>query len=359
MNGDFRLAVVDPGGSVDYHRMSAADPAAEPDQGHHHSPVELCAFAACTGGTFHGCRTRRDLLTAGSCHGVPSDTHAVLLLVDKMRQCQRLLEQYQRAGKTVVITFTEAGTMQIAKMLDTPARVRGFFEVCQAADGAIAVTPEGVPVLRAAGARHVELIPTPCPADVPSWDFSVPAEHRSGVLIGTTYFHANERNHMAGLMAARRLVAPFGERATVVIDMSDPYDRQMRAELEAWWPDGSLRVVEGPLPFFRFLRLLATHKLVFQLDQAAGCGQVGALALLCRIPCVGGYGGHERVIFPHLCGFGRTTEELVGLAARLLGDPAEVDAAVAAALTLATGKIGFGVSRSRLEKYFAQVGRRQ
>jgi hypothetical protein len=357
MSADFRLAVVDPGGSTDYHRMDAADPAAEPEQGYHHSPVELCAFAACTGGTFHGCRTRRDLFTARTCHGVPAETNAVLLLVDKMRQCRQLLEQYQRSGKTVVITFTEAGTMQIAKMLDTPARVRGFFEVCRRADGAIAVTPEGVPVLRAAGARQVELIPTPCPVDVPAWDFSVPAGQRQGILIGTTYFHANERNHMAALAASRHLAASAGERVTVVIDMSDPYDRRMRAELAAWWPDESLRVVEGPLPFFRFLRLLATHKLVFQLDQAAGCGQVGALALLCRIPCVGGYGGHERVIFPHLCGFGRDTAELVELAERLLADPAEAETAVTTAIALANETIAFGVARSRLEKYFAQVGR--
>jgi hypothetical protein len=357
MGADFRLAVVDPGGSPDYHRMDTADPSAEAELGYHHSPVELCAFAACTGGAFHGCRTRRDVVTAGSCQGVPEGTPAVLLLVDKMRRCRRLIDQYHRAGKTVVITFTEAGTMQIAQMLRNPARIRGFHEVCRRADGAIAVTPEGVPVLRDAGARHVELIPTPCPIDVPSWDFSVPVDDRTGILIGTTYFHANERNHFAALAASRQLAADFDEQVTVVIDMTDPYDRRMRAVLESWWPDRSLRVVEGPLPFFRYLRLMATHRLVFQLDQAAGCGQVGALALLCRIPCVGGYGGHEREIFPHLCGFGRSTADLMRLATRLLTDRAEADAAVAHAVSLAMKRISFGVARNRLAEYYARVGR--
>jgi hypothetical protein len=104
---------------------------------------------------------------------------------------------------------------------------------------------------------------------------------------------------------------------------------------------------------------MATHKMVFQLDQAAGCGQVGALALLCRIPCVGGYGGHERVIFPHLSGFGRTPPELVELAARLLADPAGAEAAVATAMTYAHERVAFGQARDRLQKYFHMVGNQQ
>jgi len=338
--------------------MEAIDPAAESADGYHHSPVELCAFAACTGGSFHGCRNRRDVITAGSCQGVPDDTSAVLLLVDRMRQCLRLLDQYQQRGKTVVITYTEAGTMQIAKMLGTPARLRGFFEVCRRADGAIAVTPEGLPVLHGAGARHVEFIPNPCPVDIPGWDFSVPADRRAGILIGTTYFHANERNHLAALVSIRSLAESLGERVTVVINMSDPYDRRMREALQSWWRTDSLRVVEGPLTFFAFLRLMANHKLVFQLDQAAGCGQIGGLALLCRIPCIGGYGGHERVIFPHLSGFGRSTGELVSIAARLLQDPSEAEDAVGTAVRLASEQAAYGVVRSRLETLFATVGRR-
>jgi len=357
-SSDFRIAVVDPAGSTDYHRMEFSHPEAEHMDGPYHSPVELCAFAACTGGTFHGCHTRRDLFLARSAQAVPEDTKAVLLLVDRMRTCRRLLEHYKKAGKTVVVTFTEAGTMQIAKMLDTPARVRGFFEVVRRADGAIAVTPEGLPVMRAAGARHVELIPTPCPVDVPGWDFSIPAEDRHDILIGSTYFHANERNHVAALVGLKRIAETAGQRVTVVIDMTDPYDRQMRAELESWWQGDSLRVVEGPLNFFAFFRLMATHKMVFQLDQAAGCGQIGALALLCRIPCVGGYGGHERVIFPHLSGFGRTPGELLEISARLLADPDEAEKTVATAMALAHERVAFGQARDRLEKYFDMVGRR-
>jgi len=356
MSTDFRLAVVDPAGSPDYHRMEAVNPRGTLADGAYHSPVELCAFAACTGGTFHGCQSRRDLLTARSCWDVPSDTSAVLLLVDKMRRCRQLIDRYHQAGKTVVITFTEAGTMQIARMLETPARLRGFVGVCERADGAIAVTPEGLPVLRSCGARHVELFPTPCPVDVPGWDFSVPADQRHGILLGTTYFHANERNHMAALVSIGRLAESIGEQVTVVIDMSDSYDRSMRGELESWWRSDTLHVVEGPLTFFRFLRLLARHKIVFQLDQAAGCGQIGGLAVLSRIPCVGGNGGHERVVFPHLCGFSRTIGELSDIAEQLLMYPDKAEAAVATALKLANERVAFGVARSRLETYFAKVG---
>jgi hypothetical protein len=111
------------------------------------------------------------------------------------------------------------------------------------------------------------------------------------------------------------------------------------------------------LTFFTFLRLMATHRLVFQLDQAAGCGQVGALAALCRIPCVGGYGGHERVIFPHLSGFGRTPGQLLDIAGRLLTDPDEAERAVATAMAFAHEQVAFGQARDRLEKYFDMVGR--
>lgn len=357
MCSSFRLAIADPKGSPEYHRMGWRGLSPESEDGYYHSPVELCAFAECTGGSFFGCHTNRDSLFATTCLSIPKDMRAVLLLVQQMPRCARLIDRYHRAGKTVVITFTEAGTMQIAKMLDGPRRLRGFFEVCRRADGAIAVTSEGAAVLRAGGARHVELIPNPCPVDLPNWDFSVAADKRRGILIGTTYFHADERNHMAALMSIRKLAESTGERVTVVIDRTDRYDREMQEVLTAWWPDELLRIEIGPLPFLKFLRLMATHKLVFQLDQAAGCGQIGGLALLCRMPCVGGYGAHERVIFPHLCGYGRDVAELVEIAGQLLTDPAAADRAMTKALALAQQHAAYGVIRPRLEALFAMLGR--
>ena len=47
-----------------------------------------------------------------------------------------------------------------------------------------------------------------------------------------------------------------------------------------------------------YLRKMASHKLVFQLDVGNGSGRVAGDALLCRIPCVGGNGVTERLIFP-------------------------------------------------------------
>lgn len=349
---DFRLAVADPGGGIEYHG-TGYDFAGAPLRDH--PPVELCAFAACTAGAFYGCRTRREWFTVGGCRDVNDDISAVLLLVARMPQCLSLLEDYHRRGKTVAVTFTEQGTMQIALALAKPKLVRQFHEICRRADGALGVTPEAVSMLEGAGARNVELIPNPIPIDDPAWDFSVPVEQRRGILVGTTYFHANERNHVAALLSLRELARTTGEPISVVIDQSTRYDRRMGKRLRRWWPDeGTLRIIDGPIPFLRFLRLMATHRVVFQLDQAAGCGQVGAEALLCRIPCVGGYGGHERVIFPELCGYGRGTEELVAITARLLADPQYYEAEVARGLALAE-PISFAASRVRLAEYFAKI----
>ena len=84
---------------------------------------------------------------------------------------------------------------------------------------------------------------------------------------------------------------------------------------------GLLRVIEGRKPYPRYLRLVAKHKLVWQLDASAVPGQVAGDALLCRVPCVGGNGTTERLVFPDLCGHGRTTEQLFDIAARLLEHP--------------------------------------
>jgi hypothetical protein len=342
MPDEFRLAVVEEHLGNDSHPAQYPDFAGAPPE--NHIPVDVCAFAACTAGTYH-----RKYQT------VPAATSNVLLLLDKLASCLQALTELQGAGKTVAVTFAEAGTMQVADLLSAPEALRDFHEICRRADAAIATTPEGASVFRGAGARNVELIPTPCPVDDPRWDFSVPPEQRRGILIGTFEFCTHYRNHVAALLSARRIAEVTGEPVTLIRG-GRRYNRRMAEQVQRHWPAGLLRVIEGPLPALRFVRLMATHKLVFQLDQAGAAGQVAGEALLCRIPCVGGHGGIERVVFPELCGFGHTPEQLVDLAIRLLEQPSEAEAAVEGALSIAAERLSFTSSRARLADLYARIG---
>jgi hypothetical protein len=158
-------------------------------------------------------------------------------------------------------------------------------------------------------------------------------------------FHRSERTIPAGTTA-------------VVLLIGEDLKACRRALLElrrASKTDGLLRVVRSRLPYARYLQLMAGHKLVFQLDQSAAPGQVAGDALLCRIPCVGGNGTIERLVFPDLCGHGRTTAELVDIAVRLLEHPSEADAAVAQASSLATQQLSFAVLARRLAAFFQKI----
>jgi hypothetical protein len=355
---DLRLAVIDPRGASSDHPREYPDFAGAPTaERERHKPAELCAFAACTRGTFHGCGIRRRGWSLGA------DTVAVLVMLADMPRCLRLIRRLRSPGKTVAVTFAEAGLMQTAELLDHPAALEAFFGICELADGAIAASPEGVPLFRAGRARHVEFIPTPAPVDDPRWDFSIPPEQRGGILAGTVEFgrytspmNSYPRNHLAALLSLSEVAQSTGEPVTTVINGSR-YERRMAELAMSRFPPGLLRLIDGPLPALRFVRLMARHKLVFQFDQSAAVGQIAAEALMCRIPCVGGYGTTERLAFPDLCGHGRTTEQLTELASHLIEDPEDADVAVKKALALATERLSYSAVRTQLTEFYAKIGR--
>jgi hypothetical protein len=105
------------------------------------------------------------------------------------------------------------------------------------------------------------------------------------------------------------------------------------------------------------LRLLAKHKLVWQLDASGVPGQVAGDALLARVPCVGGNGATERLAYPDLCGHGRDVDGLFDLAARLLEHPHDCEAVMERALNTAREKLSFGAVEKRLESFFRRIAR--
>ena len=333
------LAVLNPGGNDPEQHFP--DFAGTPDDAAH-APVNHHAFAACTGGAFY----RKD-------QAIPAEVkHVLLLLRSDLKASRNALSELRRAGKTVAVSLKEAGAFQVAELLGKADKLRLFQEICQRADAAIATVPDLAPLYLGAGARRVEFLPTPYPVEDARWDFSTPLEERRGIFIGTREFGTPSRNHLAALLAIRQIAEPMQEHVTV-FNGDGWRGRRMLARLQ--FADGLLRVVENRLPYPHYLRLMAQHRLVWQLDASAVPGQVAGDALLCRIPCVGGNGTTERLAFPDLCGHGRTPEQLFDLAARLLEHPYDAHEAVARALDLARERLAFAPVAQRLTSLFARL----
>ena len=94
------------------------------------------------------------------------------------------------------------------------------------------------------------------------------------------------RNHAAALFAARQISDATGCRVTVYNFDGRKGERLLkqigfRAESPAHLPRA-----EGD--YVGYLRVVAEHKLVFEMDTSFVPGQVAGDALLCRLPCVGG-----------------------------------------------------------------------
>jgi hypothetical protein len=121
------------------------------------------------------------------------------------------------------------------------------------------------------------------------------------------------------------------------------------------FPEGKLRLIEKWKAYPDYLRDVARHKIVLQLDRSHVPGQVAGDALLCRIPCVGGDGAIERIAFSKTCGEGRTISEIASMALDLLNNAELREAVVVESQERARERLSFEMVRSQLEKLFANV----
>jgi hypothetical protein len=309
-----------------------------------HAPVNYHAFAACTGGGFY-----RDW------QAIPPDTRAVIVLLTRdLSRAAKAIIGLRRTKRAVVLAWKEAGGHQLADQLASAGRLAFFRELCERSDGAIATTPDLVPLFLWCGAPRVEFIPTPYPVEDARWDFARPEEERRGVLIGTREFFTPTRNHLAALLLIRRLAEGMGEPVTVFNGDGWRGRRLLRG---LGYAAGMLRVVEERLPYPKYLRAVAKHRFVFQLDASTVPGQVAGDALLARVPCVGGHGTTERLVFPELCGHGRTHEQLFDLAARLFEHMHDGAEHVVQALDKARHTLSFARGAEALRSFFEPLCR--
>ncbi|HXM32083.1 MAG TPA: hypothetical protein VN921_00400 [Chthoniobacterales bacterium] len=331
----FRLTVLNPGGrDPEQHFPDGAGDTAQT-----HAPINFHAYAACTRGSFH-----RETKSA-SAEGTP----VLLLLRGDFRASESALAALQNEGRVVAVSLKETGLHQIAQQLRDPAKLARFTGIVKRADGCIAPTPEAADFFRAIrGGERVAFIPTPYPIEDSRWNFSRPLEERSGIFIGTREWDVPSRNHLGALLLARSLSDETGAQVTVF-----NYDGRKGARLlaEIGFAAEKLRVFDRKLAYPDYLREVAKHKIVLQLDTSFVPGQVAGDGLLCRIPCVGGNGAIDRLAFPDTCGHARSIEEIRQIASRLFSDRKFYEQRVEAIESIASPRLSFEVVAKQLEEF--------
>src|SRR5436189_1233625 len=340
----FRLTVLNPGGRDPEQQFQNVP---VPGEGAH-PPINFHAFAACTSGAFHFNPPR----------AVAENTPVLLLLRSDFRSSERALRDLKKQGRIVAVSLKETGLHQIAQQLRGGARLSRFMKILAEADGCIATTPEAAEIYKRVRSKRdpatVALIPTPYPVEDRRWIFSVPANEQSGIFVGTRERDVPSRNHFAGLLVARQLCEATGEPVSVA-NLDGHKGRRLLDELR--FPKGKLRLIEKWKSYPDYLRDVAQHKIVLQLDRSHVPGQVAGDALLCRVACVGGDGAIERIAFPKTCGEGRSNTEIVSMALDLLKNADLRASIVAESQKHALERLSFQAVRSQLGDFFARLQR--
>src|SRR3989441_10761741 len=339
---DFRLTVLNPGGrDPEQHFQEIASP-----DGQEHPPVNFHGYAACTRGVFHY-DTRRAIAEA---------TPVLLLLRRDFRNSERALSELKKHGRTVAVSLKETGLHQIAQQLCDHEKLSRFMKIVGQADGCIATTPEAAEIYQRARCKYgpatVAFVPTPYPLEDRQWNFSLPPNEQSGIFLGTREWDVPSRNHFAALLVARQLCEATGEPVTVV-NLDGFKARRLLWELR--FPEGKFRLIEEEKPYPDYLRVMARHKIVLQLDRSSVPGQVAGDALLCRIASVGGDGAIERIAFPKTCGNGQTIDQVASIALELLKNAGSRAAIVAKSQQRALERLSFQAVRCQLAKFFARL----
>jgi hypothetical protein len=251
-----------------------------------HAPINYHAYAACMRGQF--------LRTVES---VPAGTRIALVLLRKrnLRPALAAIAKLKARGIRAWVSLKESGAHQVADLLASYDRALLFRQICAASDGYLSSTPDLESLYRASGCRDGFFAPTPYPVDEPGWDFGIPLEKRVGILVGTREFDVPSRNHWHAVAVAAALGREL-EMPVAVINKDGRGALRLLKSIRAENP--FLHIIIGPLDYGMYAKLMASHRIVFQLDASAVPGQVAGDALLCRMPCVGGNGAVDRIAFP-------------------------------------------------------------
>ena len=337
--GSLRLAVLNPcGGDPEQYFDNLPGPGSSG-----HAPVNFHAYAACTGGSFH----------SNTAHALKERCPVLLLLRGDLKAAQRALTQCQDTHEVVVVSLKETGMHQVAEKLRNRKIAARFFDIISRASGCLGPTPEIADFYQICrGGKHARdaaFIPTPYPLGDKQWDLSVRPDQQHGIFVGTREWDVPSRNHFAAIALAKQLSEQTGE-TTTVFNLDGNKGKRL---LEAFgFPAGKLRVIDQRLPYADYLKELAPHKIVLQLDRSRVPGQVAGDALLCRTVCVGGDSAIERIAFPKTCGAGRSLTEIQGIALELLTNHNARGTAFMESQWRSMEQLSFEAVRKRLEEFF-------
>jgi hypothetical protein len=266
------------------------------------------------------------------------------------------LHDLKKQGRIVAVSLKETGLHQIAQQLRDRAKLSRFMKIVAEADGCIATTPEAAEIYQRVRSKcdpaTVSFIPTPYPIEHEHWNFSASAAEQSGIFVGTREWDVPSRNHFAAVLVGRQLCEVTGEPVTIV-DLDGHKGRRLLDKLR--FPKGKLRLIEKWKSYPDYLRDVARHKIVWQLDRSHVPGQVAGDALLCRMPCLGGDGAIERIAFPKTCGDGRAIVEIASMALDLLKNSELRAATVTDSQERALERLSFQAVRLRLADFFARL----
>src|SRR5947208_6811208 len=321
---NFRLAVLNPDGRDQEQHFGENRNATA----NGHAPVNFHAYAACTHGAVFR-ETKRATAT---------EWPVLLLLRGDFRASERALAELKKSKRKTVVALKETGAHQIAHQLSDPARFARFLKIVREANGGIATTPEAADFFRLFRDNGIEFVPTPYPVEDENWNWAM--ENRSGIFVGTREFAVPSRNHLAALVAVKRLSDVTKEPVTVF-----NFDRRRGAKLISEMGFRKIRVHEKRMSYRAYLGEVARHKIIFQLDRSRVPGQVAGDALLCRSVCAGGDGAIERIAFPETCGEKRSIDEIASVALELLSNGNSRAALVSGSQRHAPARLSFHAAR--------------
>ncbi len=146
------FAVLNPGGRDAFQTFPSA--AGSPnDPGH--APINYHAYAACVRGSF-----ARDV------REIPPTVSAVLVLLRRngLDAALDAVNALRERDVRTLVSWKESGLHQVSDALNDAKRYAKFAEICRAADGYLASTPELIALYESAGSRRGNS----CPPHTPS-----------------------------------------------------------------------------------------------------------------------------------------------------------------------------------------------
>lgn len=338
--GDFKLTVLNPKG---------ADPEQDfPDFAGNvdtniHAPVNFHAYAACVGGSF-----QRDVNKA-----IERKQPVLLLVRNDMKYGLKVLRRIKDAGIKIAVTFKGTGFHQFYGRFHSVRQVELLKEIVTFADGVLSPTQALVSFfqsLRQKDPQKVVFIPTPYPVDDARWDFSLPVEKRNGIMIGTRFIKTPSRNHLFALI----LIANLAERLNFPVGVIDSNVKQTTRILKKLTLKNKI-TFKNRMNYADYLRFMAQHRLVFQLDISLVPGQVAGDSCLCRSICLGGNSSIEHLIFPEFANPGQNLQNLLELTERLLTDDTFYRESIEKAQQRALEMISFGSVAKQLRDFYSSI----